>query len=248
MFGSRTGGHGVGPAIFARDLFDGIASSYDLWAQVLCLFQYLRWRRFLVSQMTPRPGALVLDASTGTAGIAIEITRRQGSQSQVVGLDVSSQMLKVGHQAIGLQQMTSRIQLVQGSAEELPFPEDTFDVVVFTYLLRYVQEPSATMRELARVLKPGGQLLSLEFGIPENRWIRALWLVYTRGVMPVVTIPISHGWRRVGNFLGPSISDFYRRHPLHEIAEMWRRVGVQDVRVKYLSLGGAVVMWGTKQG
>jgi len=229
---------------FAQDLFDGVAQSYDTWAQVLTFFQYLRWRRFLVSQMALRPRKLVLDVCTGTAGVALEIADHH--DGQIVGLDVSHSMLEAGLRAVEKRSLDGRVQLTQGRAEHLPFPDETFDTVVFTYLLRYVQDPDATIRELSRVLKPGGELLSLEFGIPETSWIKALWLIYNKVVMPVMTIPVSRGWHRVGCFLGPSISDFCKRYPVDRIAAIWRENGFPVVEIKHLLGGAAIVMWGTK--
>ena len=229
---------------FAQDLFDGVAHSYDTWAQVLTFFQYLPWRRFLVSQMALRPRNLVLDVCTGTAGVALEIARHHNGQ--IVGLDVSHSMLEAGLGAVEERSLDGRVQLIQGRAEHLPFPDETFDTVVFTYLLRYVQEPDVTIRELSRVLKPGGELLSLEFGIPENSWIKALWLIYNKVVMPVMTIPISRGWHRVGCFLGPSISGFCQRYPVDRIAAIWRENGIPLVETRGLFQGIAIVMWGTK--
>ena len=229
---------------FAQDLFDGIAPSYDTWAQVLTFFQYLRWRRFLVSQMALRPGNLVLDVCTGTAGVALEIADHH--DGQIVGLDASHLMLEAGVRAVEKKSLDGRVQLIQGRAEHLPFPDETFDAVVFTYLLRYVQDPDATIRELSRVLKPGGELLSLEFGIPEALWMRAIWEIYNRVVMPVVTIPISRGWHHLGCFLGSSISDFCHRCPVDRIAAIWRENGIPLVETRRLLQGVAIVMWGTK--
>jgi demethylmenaquinone methyltransferase/2-methoxy-6-polyprenyl-1,4-benzoquinol methylase len=228
----------------AQDLFDGIAPSYDTWAQVLTLFQYLRWREFLVSRMALRPGNFVLDVCTGTAGVAMEIANHH--DGRIVGLDASQLMLEAGLRAVEKKSLDGRVQLIQGRAEHLPFPDETFDAVVFTYLLRYVQDTDATIRELSRVLKPGGELLSLEFGLPEATWVRALWEIYNRVVMPVMTIPVSRGWHRVGCFLGPSIRDFCRRCPVDRLAAIWRDNGIPLVETRPLLKGAAVVMWGTK--
>jgi demethylmenaquinone methyltransferase/2-methoxy-6-polyprenyl-1,4-benzoquinol methylase len=165
---------------------------------------------------------------------------------RIVGLDVSHSMLQAGLSAIEKRSLDGRVQLIQGRAEHLPFPDETFDTVVFTYLLRYVQDPDATIRELSRVLKPGGELLSLEFGIPEALWVRALWEIYNRVVMPVMTIPVSRGWHRMGCFLGPSISDFCQRYPVDRIAAIWRENSFSVVEIKHLLRGAAIVMWGTK--
>jgi demethylmenaquinone methyltransferase/2-methoxy-6-polyprenyl-1,4-benzoquinol methylase len=229
---------------FAQDLFDGVAPSYDTWAQVLTFFQYLRWREFLVSRMALRPRKLVLDVCTGTAGVALEIADHH--DGRIVGLDVSHSMLQAGLRAVEKRNLDGRVQLTQGRAEHLPFPDETFDTVVFTYLLRYVQDPDATIRELSRVLKPGGELLSLEFGLPEALWMRAIWEIYNRVVMPVMTIPVSRGWHRVGCFLGPSISGFCQRYPVDRLAAIWRDNGIPLVETTPLLKGAAIVMWGTK--
>ncbi|MBI2858278.1 MAG: class I SAM-dependent methyltransferase [Chloroflexi bacterium] len=230
---------------FAQDLFTGISGSYDTWARVLSLGCYMRWRRFLVSKV-PRPAGLVLDVSTGRAGVAIEVA--QTTDARVVGLDVTRPMLRHGLVEVCAAGLGHRVQLVQGRAEGLPFPEASFDTVVFTYLLRYVPDPEATLCEMARVLKPSGRLLSLEFGVPPNPFWRGLWMLHTRVAMPVVTIPVSPGWRRVGSFLGPSIGGFYRKYPLDRLVALWNSCGVGQVQVKRLSVGGAVVMWGEKKG
>jgi demethylmenaquinone methyltransferase / 2-methoxy-6-polyprenyl-1,4-benzoquinol methylase len=229
----------------AQDLFDGVAPLYDTWAQVLTYFQYLRWREFLVSRMALRPGNLVLDVCTGTAGVAMEIADRH--DGRIVGIDVSHLMLQAGLLAIEKKSLDGRVQLVQGRAEHLPFPDETFDAVVFTYLLRYVQEPDATIRELSRVVKPGGQLLSLEFDIPRAFWMRALWELNNRVVMPVMTFPVSRGWHRMGCFLGPNISDFCHRWPVDRLAGIWRDNKIPLVETRHLLKGAAVVMWGTKR-
>jgi demethylmenaquinone methyltransferase/2-methoxy-6-polyprenyl-1,4-benzoquinol methylase len=194
--------------------------------------------------MASRRGNLVLDVCTGTAGVAMEIADHY--DCQIVGLDVSHSMLQAGLRAVEKKSLDGRVRLIQGRAEHLPFPDETFDTVVFTYLLRYVQDPDATIRELSRVLKPGGELLSLEFGIPEALWVRALWLIYNRVVMPVMTLPVSRGWHRMGCFLGSSISNFCQRYPVERIAAIWRESGIPLVETKRLLRGAAIVMWGTK--
>jgi demethylmenaquinone methyltransferase/2-methoxy-6-polyprenyl-1,4-benzoquinol methylase len=195
--------------------------------------------------MALRSGKLVLDVCTGTAGVALEIADHH--DGKIVGLDVSHSMLEAGLRAVEKRNLDGRVQLVQGRAEHLPFPDETFDAVVFTYLLRYVQDPDATIRELSRVLKPGGQLLSLEFGMPEALWMRALWELHNRVIMPVMTLTVSGSWHRMGCFLGPSISGFCRRCPVDHLAAIWRENAIPLVETRRLLQGVAIVMWGTKQ-
>ena len=225
----------------ARGLFAGLPSSYDRMAEVLSFGQNRRWRRVLASRVDG--AARVLDVATGTAHVAIEVSGRRGAS--VIGLDQSEPMLAEGRRRIIRRGLEDRIHMVAGNGERLPFPDAAFDAVTFTYLLRYVDDPAATVRELARVLRPGGVLGNLEFHVPPRRW-RWLWFVYTRGVMPVAGRVVSRAWRDVGRFLGPSISDFYRRHPMDTQLEMWRAAGIEDVQAAVMSLGGGVVIWGRK--
>ena len=230
--------------LYTQGLFDGVSDQYDLPAQFLSFFQYLRWRRFLTSRLKLTSGDSVMDLCTGTGGVAIQVARTYGNR--VLGVDLSPKMVRQARRAVSRSGLDDTIDLALGRAESLPFSDGGFDAACFTFLLRYVDNPEAILRETVRVLKPGGRLASLEFGVPENWMARCLWYAYTRGVLPLATFPISRGWRRVGSLLGPSISRFYRDHSIATIKQMWFDSGIRDAQVKHLSLGGAVVIWGTK--
>lgn len=135
--------------------------------------------------------------------------------------------------------------VVRARAERLPFRDESFDHVTFTYLLRYVDDPAATLRELARVLRPGGRLATLEFGVPRGP-AYPLWWLYTRVGLPLAGGVVSARWRAVGAFLGPSIEGFYRRHPQERIDRYWRDAGLTNIRVRRMSLGGGTVMSATR--
>ena len=229
-----------------RQLFDGIAAQYEWAPGLLSLFQYQRWRRYLVSRLQAGPDATILDLCTGTAGVAIQTARTR--HCRVVGVDLSPKMLSRAQHNVTNNGLAGQVPLVMARAENLSFANDSFDAVCVTYLLRYVDDPKSTMLEIIRVLKPGGHLVSLEFGVPTNPVARALWHVYTRAVLPVAGALVSRGWRNVGGFLGPSISNLYQSYSEDDLRELWRRLGIGDVQVERLSLGGAVVMWGTKSG
>jgi demethylmenaquinone methyltransferase/2-methoxy-6-polyprenyl-1,4-benzoquinol methylase len=143
-------------------------------------------------------------------------------------------------------ELAAQIELVRGEAESLPFPDSAFDHLTFTYLLRYVEDPEATLRELVRVVKPGGRVASLEFMLPPNPIARVLWRAYTRLAMPVLGRLISPDWHEVGRFLGPSITGFYERLPLDRQLRIWRDVGISDAEARVMSFGGGVVIWGTR--
>lgn len=224
----------------AVELFAPLGPTYDRYARLLSFGQDPRWRRFLVSRVEVAPEDTVLDVATGTAAVAIELTRRTGCR--VIGLDQSLEMLETGRHRVEAAGLEDRIELVHGTAERLPFEDASFAALTFTYLLRYVADPAATMRELARVIRSGGTIAMLEFGLPRGL-ARPAWELYVRIGLPVLGALISPGWREVGSFLGPSIREFHRRYGLREV---WEGAGIKDVRSKRLSLGGGLVMWGRR--
>jgi demethylmenaquinone methyltransferase / 2-methoxy-6-polyprenyl-1,4-benzoquinol methylase len=231
-------------AVTARQLFAPLGPTYDRYAYLLSFGQDARWRRFLVSRVNVGAGDRVLDVASGTAAVAIELVRRHGCS--VVGLDQSPEMLAEGRIRIERAGLAGRIELVEGRAEELPFEAASYDALTFTYLLRYVDDPGATLKELARVVRPGGTIASLEFGVPPGPMPRAAWRLYVRFGLPLAGTAIAPGWREVGRFLGPSIRGFYDRHPLAQLLGLWREAGIEDVRYRRMSLGGGIVTWGTR--
>jgi demethylmenaquinone methyltransferase/2-methoxy-6-polyprenyl-1,4-benzoquinol methylase len=219
----------------AQRLFAPLGPTYDVMGAALSLGQDPLWRRFLVSRL-PRGGD-VLDVATGTGLVAAQLLRRG---FRVTGLDQSPEMLSIARR-----RFDSRVELVEGSAEALPFPDASFDHLTFTYLLRYVDDPAAVLAELARVVRPGGIVASLEFGVPAGP-ARPLWDAYVDTVLPLSGRLVRRGWVEVGAFLPGSIRTFWERYPLTRQLELWRSAGLHDVQDRRLSLGAAVVMWGTK--
>ena len=232
---------------FAQSLFTPLPQRYDRLAEILSFGQNGRWRHAMVSAIAAAPGQTVLDVASGTAGVALQIAARTGAS--VVGLDLTEQMLRQGQRNVAGAGRGDRIRLTAGRAEQLPFADATFDALTFTYLLRYVLDPQATLNELARVVKPGGRVASLEFLVPPSRFWRAWWWLYTRQLLPAGGL-VTGGreWYGVGRFLGPSISGHYRRYPISWTVEAWRQAGFTDVGVRAMSLGGGLVMWGTRAG
>ncbi|CAN5231548.1 hypothetical protein BH18ACT12_BH18ACT12_15620 [soil metagenome] len=226
----------MGETAIARTLFAPLGSTYDRYSALLSFGQDGRWRRFLVSRVEARAGDTVLDVATGTGAVARELLVRKGCS--VVGLDQSPEML-----AEARRRLPADVELVEARAEALPFPDSSFDALTFTYLLRYVTDPPATVRELARVLRPGATIAGLEFGVPRGIW-RPAWELYVRTGLPVAGRAISPGWGDVGGFLGSSIRDFYARWPEERLLELWREAGIEDVRSRRLSIGGGIVTWG----
>jgi demethylmenaquinone methyltransferase/2-methoxy-6-polyprenyl-1,4-benzoquinol methylase len=220
-------------SLHARALFAPLGPTYDRVGAVLSFGQDPRWRRFLVSRL-PADRGHVLDVATGTGLVASALLERG---YRVTGLDQSPGML-----ARARERFHGRVELVEGSAEALPFPNGSFDHLTFTYLLRYVDDPGATLRELARVVRPGGTVAMLEFGLPRGIW-RPPWDLWVGVGLPLAGRLLSPGWHEVGRFLGPSIRDFHTRHPEHALSRLWHEAALADVRSRKMSLGGGLVMW-----
>jgi demethylmenaquinone methyltransferase / 2-methoxy-6-polyprenyl-1,4-benzoquinol methylase len=234
------------PGGLTRRLFSPLPLRYDLLAELLSLGQNRRWRRAMVDRVAAAAPHRVLDVATGTAGVALLLTER--TTASVVGLDLTEAMLREGARRVACRGHEGRIRLLLGRAEQLPFADRSFDALTFTYLLRYVADPAATLRELARVVRPGGTVASLEFLVPRHPLWRCCWWLYTRLLLPVAGAPFGRGWFEVGRFLGPSISGHYRRHPLAWHLRAWEAAGLEGVGMRPMSLGGGLVMWGRRAG
>jgi demethylmenaquinone methyltransferase / 2-methoxy-6-polyprenyl-1,4-benzoquinol methylase len=229
---------------FARRLFAGIAPQYERMGALLSFGQDARWRRFLVSRSNAVPGGRVLDVAAGTQLVSRALAA--GRNVHVVALDQSEPMLRAGGEPNRLAGLDGRIRPVLGQAERLPFGDGTFDSLTFTYLLRYVDDPAATVLELARVLRGGGSIAMLEFSVPEAPLARLGWWVQTRVVMRLVGTAVSPAWARTTAFLGPNISRFVADHPIEEWVRWFQAAGIRHVRTRSFLFGSAVVLWGVK--
>lgn len=224
------------PSVDARELFAPLGPTYDRVGAALSFGQDPIWRRFLVSRLHNDRGH-VLDVATGTGLVAQELVRRG---FRVTGVDQSVEML-----ARARHRFADRVELVEASAEALPFADASFDHLTVTYLLRYVDDPGTTLAELARVVRPGGIMASLEFGVPAGL-ARPPWELYVRAGLPLAGRLLRNGWHEVGDFLGGSIREHWERYPIERQLELWDAAGIRDVQVRRLSLGGGVVMWGRR--
>jgi demethylmenaquinone methyltransferase/2-methoxy-6-polyprenyl-1,4-benzoquinol methylase len=227
----------------ARELFAPLGPTYDRYAGLLSFGQDPRWRSFLVSRI-PADAKRVLDVASGTAAVAIELVRADPGRT-VVGVDQSPEMLAAGRERVAHEGLNDRIELREARAERLPFADGEVDALTFTYLLRYVDDVPATLRELARVVRPGGTVAMLEFGLPRGVW-RPLWELYVRVGLPAAGAVVSPGWGGVGRFLGPSIRDFWRDWPEPRLLEAWHDAGLAEVEATRLSLGGGIVVSGRR--
>lgn len=189
----------------------------------------------MIAGLVLTPNSRILDVAAGTREVT-RLLQRRGHN--VISLDQSMEMLR---RAASMGAVATL-----GRAEELPFGEESFDALTFTYLLRYVDDPLLCMQELARVVRPGGKIGMVEFGRPVGLWGK-LWRFYTRKCLPLAGKCIGHGWQQVGTFLGPSIDDFWRRFPGDGLIKLWDEAGLDRVSMTGMSLGGGILMTGRKK-
>jgi demethylmenaquinone methyltransferase / 2-methoxy-6-polyprenyl-1,4-benzoquinol methylase len=233
------------PNTFARHLFSGLPPRYNRLAALLSLGQDRRWRDEMVSHLAIAAPQRVLDVACGPGAVLCALAG--ATNAELVGLDLSVDMLGEGERNVERAGLADRVALSLGRGEQLPFADGAFDGVTFTYLLRYVADPAATLHELARVVRPGGPVASLEFAVPPNPAWHAAWWGYTRAVLPVAGyLTGGRAWFDVGRFLGPSISRHYAAYPVDWTLDAWRAAGLVDVGHRTMSLGGGLVIWGTR--
>lgn len=230
---------------FAMRLFDGAARGYEGQATVLSFGQYARWHKRLIDRATAAgvgPGSRILDVATGTGLVAERLL--SATRCSVVGLDQSAGMLA---RAASRFQGGASVRLVRGTADALPFPDDYFDGLTYTYLLRYVEDPAMTLAELSRVVKPGGFIGMIEFHRPQNIVARGAWRFHTRVNLPLAGRLYSQGWKDVNEFLGPSIERFADAWPHERLVQLHETAGIANVRLEAMSLGGGIVVSGQKE-
>jgi demethylmenaquinone methyltransferase/2-methoxy-6-polyprenyl-1,4-benzoquinol methylase len=241
----------------ALQLFEGLPRRYDATGAAMSFGQDPRWRAAMVAAVRPEPGMRILDVATGTGMVARALAAKG---ADVTALDQSEAMLAVARSrqtgtadaadaadsADSADSAHGHITFVTGEAEHLPFEDASFDALTFTYLLRYVDDPAATLMELARVVKPGGRIGMVEFGVPENPALRQLWRAHTRVGLPVMGRAVSTAWYEVGRFLGPNIEQFHTAYP--DLATLWERAGIDGVIQRRMSFGAGLVMWGVRDG
>jgi demethylmenaquinone methyltransferase/2-methoxy-6-polyprenyl-1,4-benzoquinol methylase len=228
----------------ARDLFAPLGPRYDRLAALLSLGQDPRWRKALVARCPVTADGHAVDVASGTGAVAIALAREHGCR--VTGIDSSPEMLATGRERVAAAGLADRIDLREGRAERLPFPDRSVDGVTATYVLRYVDEPGAAIAEMARIARPGAPVGYLDFGLPSGPF-RPAWELYTDVALPLLgRVTGGPGWEEVGRFLRGSITRFATAYPPERLGRAFARAGLADVRVDRMSLGGGVVVTGRR--
>jgi len=213
-------------------MFDAIAPRYDLLNRVLSAGIDRRWRARAIRSLRLTGRETLLDVCTGTADVALE-ARTSGAAARVLGVDFAGAMLSLGLGKIARAGEASRIVLVRGDAMELPVPAASVDAVTVAFGIRNVQRPEIACREMARVLRPGGRLAILEFGVPRVPGVSALYLGYFKHVLPMIGRMVS-GHNAAYSYLPASVGTF---PPPAQFMATLEHAGFTDVQADSLTFG-----------
>ncbi len=222
-------------------MFSQIAHRYDRANHILSFNRDRAWRKILVQHAAPKPRERLLDLCTGTGDVAIEFAKAC-PEMEIVGLDLSEEMLRVAQKKLAQLSLDHRVQLVCGNALELPFEDSSFEIVTMAFGLRNLPDRLRGLKEIYRVLSPGGRAFMVEFSIPQNFFTRLVYLPYLRYIVPIVGGIVS-GSRAPYEYLRDSIESFPDRA---QILEELYEVGFRPVGYRDLTLGIATLYWGEK--
>lgn len=227
---------------YVRDLFDTIAAKYDLLNSIMTLGMDHRWRRFAVLRSEAGPGSKVLDICCGTGKITLELAEAVGSKGHVTGLDFSHNMLEIAREAVALSGLGERVTLVQGNAMSLPFDDNSFDAVTVGWGLRNVPDIFTVVKEMLRVVKPGGMIVSLDMAKPEMPVFKEIYWLYFEKIVPLM----GKIWARkksAYDYLHHSAKAFLHQK---ELALLFRKAGLTDAAYHNLFGGVVAVVEGRK--
>ena len=223
-------------------VFEKIYDNYDKMNSVISFQQHIKWRNDTMKKMDVKPGSKALDVCCGTADWTIALADAVGSSGEVVGLDFSQNMLKIGQEKVkelGLE----HVNLIHGNAMELPFPAESFDYVTIGFGLRNVPDYLQVLKEMNRVLKPGGKAVCLETSQPTILGYKQLYYFYFRFIMPVFGKLFAKSYKEY-SWLQESARDF---PGMKELAGLFEKAGFKDVKYKPFSGGVAAVHIGHKK-
>ena len=230
------------PEHTVQHLFDQIAPQYDQMNSVISLGTHRIWRQRVMTAMAVRSGDFALDLCCGTGDWTLALAQAVGPAGRVVGLDFSSVMIREARRKVRSANLADRITLREGDAMRLPYPDNSFNVVTIGFGLRNVPDANQVLREMARVVKPGGQVVCLETSQPTNPVIHAGWQVYFGHVVPLMGRLVAHHYQAY-NYLQQSTHRFVSAE---QLAEMFTAAGLTRVHDHLFNLGAAAVHFGYK--
>jgi len=225
-----------------QSMFNAVAPKYDFLNRLLSVGCDRFWRKAAVSEFKSLENKTILDVATGTADIPLEIVKRYPKPMQIVGMDFSLSMLKVGNKKISNNKLNNNIKLIPGAAENIPFKDHSFDGVIASFGVRNFMDTKQGLREMHRILKPNGKIIILEFSFPKNIILEWLYRYYFEKILPITGRIIS-GHKTAYSYLPSSVVKFPQGENFKKILEC---VGFKNISLKPLTLGIVTLYKGIK--
>ncbi|MFK7160620.1 bifunctional demethylmenaquinone methyltransferase/2-methoxy-6-polyprenyl-1,4-benzoquinol methylase UbiE [Marinospirillum sp. MEB164] len=223
-------------------VFDSVASKYDFMNDMMSMGIHRLWKKFTIELSGARPGQRILDIAGGTGDLTMQFSRLVGRQGEVILADINASMLKVGRDRLLDRGYTGNIRFVQANAEMLPFPDHYFDVITIAFGLRNVTDKDKALRDMTRILKPGGRLLVLEFSKPTNPVMSKVYDAYSFTALPMMG-KLFAGDSESYRYLAESI----RMHPDQETLKgMMEAAGLDEVEYHNMTSGVVALHRGIK--
>ena len=240
--GPTASGSANSAGLSVGQMFDRIAPTYDLLNHLLSLGRDYSWRRQTARQLRDDNALQVLDLATGTGDLLLSLLKARANIAGAVGLDVSEKMLDLCRAKLRRRGLAERAELVCADAVGTPFPEGTFDAATMGFGIRNTADAAKTLREIHRILKPGGTALILEFSLPRHPAWRWCYLKYLRFMVPFIGALISAD-RHAYQYLNQSIEGFYQAE---DFCALMRKAGFGEVSAIPLTFGVASIYRGVK--
>lgn len=225
-----------------QGIFDGLAKDYDKMNDIISLGTHRSWRAKTMASIDIPKNGQILDVAAGTGDWTIALAKELGDKGHVTGFDLSSEMLAVAREKVREAGVSFWVTLTQGNAMELPYEDDTFDLVTIGFGLRNLPDAEKGMQELYRVLKPGGQLVVLETSQPDNPVIKPFWKMYFKGVMPMMGKVFAHD-KDSYDYLEKTTEEFMS---FTALADLMRETGFKTVAYRRFNFGAAAAHFGIK--
>ena len=223
-------------------MFNAVAPKYDFLNRLLSVGCDRRWRKEAVSEFQPFGNKSFLDVATGTADIPLEMCKRYPNPMQIIGMDFSLSMLKLGNKKISNNNLSKNIKLIPGSAENIPFKDQSFDGVITSFGVRNFTDAKKGLQEMHRILKPKGKIVVLEFSFPKNMILQWLYRYYFEKILPIMGRIIS-GHKIAYSYLPSSVINFPQGETFKKMLEC---SGFKNISLKPLTLGIVTLYKGIK--
>jgi demethylmenaquinone methyltransferase/2-methoxy-6-polyprenyl-1,4-benzoquinol methylase len=229
-------------AQYVHSVFESIAEEYDKMNNVISFGSHVAWRNYTMKQMNIKPGHTALDVACGTCDWTIALAQAVGKEGRVVGLDFSQNMLDVGAYKVTKAGVGNVVNLVNADAMKLPYEDNSFDFATIGFALRNVPDIQTVLNEMARVVKPGGKVVSLEVSKPPFMPYRKLFYLYFYHVLPLIAKWTVNKYEQYA-WLPQSLTHF---PDSRELARIFQQAGLDPVQVKLFMGGVAALHIGTK--